>query len=104
MSILTFLHDLAGMKTGEELDGHKSGADAIDALDGAILQARTLIASQPREALSADGLNVLSSCRTLIDEAITTHIYNDGDEIPADCAYHQAVDECDRILSLFAED
>lgn len=101
MSLLTFLHRLAAMQTAEELGGHMSGADAVDQLSAAIDEARQLIAAAPREVLAADGLDVLATCRGLLDEALLTHIYQDESEIPADCGYVAAIEEADRILALY---
>lgn len=100
MSLVTFLQRLATMQTGEELGGHMSGADAVDVLSYAIEEARQLIATEPREALTADGLTVLATCRGLLDEALLTHIYQDESEIGPDCAYVAAIAEADGILGL----
>jgi len=100
MSLITFLDRIAGMKTGEELDGHMSGADAVDTLSYLIIEARALRASASAGELSADGLTVLRTLRDLVDEALLTHIYQDESEIPADCGYVLARDEADAILDL----
>jgi hypothetical protein len=100
MSIITFLDRIAGMKTGEELDGHMSGADAVGTLSYLIVEARALRASASAPDLTADGLTVLRTLRDLVDEALLTHIYQDESEIPADCGYLIARDEADAILDL----
>lgn len=100
MSIITFLNHIAGLKTGEELHGHVSGADALDTLSSLILEARALRVTASGPELSADGLTILRTLRDLVDEALLTHIYEDESEIPADCGYLVARDEADAILNL----
>lgn len=100
MSLITFLSRVANLKTGEELDGHMSGAEAVDNLSAIILEARTLKESATTAELSADGLQVLRTLRDLIDEALVTHIYEEEMQIPPDCNYLLARDAADGILAL----
>ncbi|HAC02075.1 hypothetical protein [Brevundimonas naejangsanensis] len=142
-----FLSRIAQLQTGEEQDGHASGADAIDILDRLILESRAcLIAhrnADPTPAaglaviktlrdnlddavgilpsdcgfdasikaaddylklrhqtdeLCPTGLDLIRSMKALIDEAISIHIYQPDDEVPADCAYHAAVDQADLYI------
>lgn len=100
MSIITFLKEISALETGEEQDGHASGADAIDQLDRIILAARALQADASQGALDADGRAVLRTTRDLLDEALLTHIYQDESEIEPDCSYVAAIAEADGILDL----
>jgi hypothetical protein len=100
MSLITFISRVASLKTGAELDGHMSGAEAVDDLSAIILEARMLKESAAAGELSADGLQVLRTLRDLIDEALVTHIYEDEMEIPPDCNYLLARNEADGILAL----
>ena len=83
MSLITFLSRVANLKTGEELDGHMSGAEAVDNLSAIILEARTLRESATTAELGADGLQVL---RTLRDHQPAQKVAGGG--VPVDRAHH----------------
>jgi hypothetical protein len=44
-------------------------------------------------------LTALQTARDLISEAIDSHIYQDGDEIPDDCGYHAGLREIDAAIA-----
>lgn len=42
-------------------------------------------------------LSLLSDASSLIDDALTTHIYEDEDDIPEDCGYKGCVEEIEAL-------
>lgn len=143
-----FVLAVAALKTGEEQDGHASGADAIDILDRLIQDARAhVVAKRETDPIDAtgvalitamrdmmddvagflppdcgigvqiaaaniylatrrradqlcpEGIELIASMRTLINEAIDVHIYHHDDVVPEDCGYHASVDQADLYLA-----
>lgn len=58
------------------------------------------IAHAHRFAASDQMLSILKTARDLLSEAIETHIYEDGDEVPDDCGYHAGLREIDAAIAL----
>ena len=86
MTALLLIARLAALKTDADLDGDMSGDEAASILSGFIDEARTIAASTGDPVLDGDGLQLVATMKALIDEALTTHIY-EPDEVPADCHY-----------------
>lgn len=85
-----------------QFDGHPdvdlnvSGADLVDAFTQWRLRLRTAA-----PAIAPQGRMLIRTMASLLDEALTTHIYDDGDEVDPDCAYTAAVEEAERYLEAF---
>lgn len=91
---------IANLETGEEQDGHASGADAIAILDGLITNARAQVARTPTaDAIDNVGLALIKSMSGLIEEAIDSHIYCPSEKIPDDCQYQASVVSAEAYLT-----
>lgn len=64
-----FVLAVAALKTGEEQDGHASGADAIDILDRLILDARArVVAKRETDQIDPTGVALITSMRDMMDD------------------------------------
>lgn len=91
---------IANLETGEEQDGHASGADAIAILDGLIADARSQVArTAAADAIDNVGLALIKSMSGLIEEAIEAHIYCPSEKIPDDCRYQASVVSAETYLA-----
>jgi hypothetical protein len=60
------------------------------------LKTDEMLSAVSREVWSLE--EALTDARDLFNEAISQHIYNDGDDIPEDCAYHAMVKRIDKLI------
>lgn len=89
--LIDFLAKVAALKTGEEQDGHASGADTIAILDQLITDARVqLVASREAHPVSPAGVELISSMRDLMDGAAGI--------LPPDCEFDVAIKAADTFL------
>lgn len=89
--IIDFLAKVAALETGEEQDGHASGADTIAILDQLILDARVqLVAQRESDSICGDGVEIISSMRDLMDGAVGF--------LPPDCGMDVAIKSADDYL------
>ncbi len=64
-----FVLAVAALETGEEQDGHASGADAIDILDRLILDARArVVAKRETDQIDPTGVALITSMRDMMDD------------------------------------
>ncbi|MGE7199793.1 hypothetical protein [Brevundimonas naejangsanensis] len=64
-----FVLAVAALETGEEQDGHASGADAIGILDRLILDARArVVAKRETDQIDPTGVALITSMRDMMDD------------------------------------